>query len=225
MRWCNRRCWRLAPRPSSLPWASAAAAFRPTSASSIATSSRPPPSTRSWCGSRAAIRCCSAGRRKRSRRWQSAGVAFEVVPGVTSALAASAELGVSLTAARRQPQRCFRHAASRRGRGRQRLGARGGQGRYRRAVHGGRPGGGNCGDAGGARHVRRRRPSSWSRMLRCRIPADRLHVARSEERCRTDLTGPALLLFGDVFRKRAHALIGQALMADETPTARPSSPR
>jgi len=31
------------------------------------------------------------------------------------------------------------------------------------------------------------------------------------------MAGPALLLFGDVFRKRAHALIGQELMADTSP--------
>ena len=31
------------------------------------------------------------------------------------------------------------------------------------------------------------------------------------------LAGPALLLFGDVFRKRAHTLIGQELMAGDTP--------
>jgi hypothetical protein len=31
------------------------------------------------------------------------------------------------------------------------------------------------------------------------------------------LAGPALLLFGDVFRKRAHALIGQELMAGDAP--------
>jgi hypothetical protein len=29
------------------------------------------------------------------------------------------------------------------------------------------------------------------------------------------MAGPALLLFGDVFRKRAHALIARDLMADE----------
>ena len=31
------------------------------------------------------------------------------------------------------------------------------------------------------------------------------------------MAGPALLLFGDVFRKRAHALIARDLMADEAP--------
>jgi uroporphyrin-III C-methyltransferase len=31
------------------------------------------------------------------------------------------------------------------------------------------------------------------------------------------LTGPALLLFGDVFRRRAHSLIGAELMDGDTP--------
>jgi siroheme synthase len=31
------------------------------------------------------------------------------------------------------------------------------------------------------------------------------------------LAGPTLLLLGDVFRKRAHALIGQETMTDDTP--------
>ena len=57
----------------------------------------PRASTTSWCASKAATRCSSGGRTKRSGALRAAGIGFEVVPGVTAALAASAELGISLT--------------------------------------------------------------------------------------------------------------------------------
>ena len=50
-----------------------------------------------WCGSRAATRACSAGSRKSSRRWPTHGIACEVVPGVTAALAAAAAARRPLT--------------------------------------------------------------------------------------------------------------------------------
>ena len=52
---------------------------------------------RRWCGSRAAIRRSSGGSTRRSRRWRRRASPIGVVPGITSASAAAAAIGQSLT--------------------------------------------------------------------------------------------------------------------------------
>ena len=49
------------------------------------------------CASSAAIRSCSGAAAKRRSRWRAAGIAFEVVPGVSSAVAAPALAGIPVT--------------------------------------------------------------------------------------------------------------------------------
>ena len=55
---------------------------------------------------------------------EAAGVPYEIVPGVTAALAATADLGISLTQRGVVAQRRLRHAARRRRRARERVGAK-----------------------------------------------------------------------------------------------------
>ncbi len=146
-----------------------------------------------------------------------AGVDCEIVPGVTSALAASAELGVSLT--ERGVSRSVVFATPRIGEGEDAsdwapavvsadtavLYMAVGQAAAIAAVleaHG----------MSGATPVILVENAS--------LPAARhigstLRGLRSGAAC--ELTGPALLLFGAVFRKRAHALIGQALLSAVIP--------
>lgn len=148
---------------------------------------------------------------------ESAGVAYEIVPGVTSALAASAELGVSLT--ERGVSRSVVFATPRIGEGEDfndwaPAVARADTAVLYMAV-------GQAAEIAGILEAQGMSASTpvvlvenvslpASRHIGCTLRGLRNGAAR-------ELTGAALLLFGDVFRKRAHALIWQELMADATP--------
>jgi uroporphyrin-III C-methyltransferase len=147
---------------------------------------------------------------------ESAGVAYEIVPGVTSALAASAELGVSLT--ERGVSRSVVFATPRIGDGED--------------VSDWAPAVAHADTAvlymavaqavaiAGILEAQGMSPSTpvilvenaslpTSRHIGCTLRGLRNGAARQ-------LTGPALLLFGDVFRKRGLALDVSELMARDT---------
>jgi uroporphyrin-III C-methyltransferase len=148
---------------------------------------------------------------------ESAGVAYEIVPGVTSALAASAELGVSLTA--RGISRSVVFATPRIGDGEDVSDwaptvARADTAVLYMAV-------GQAAEIAAILEEQGMSASTpvvlvenaslpGSRHIGCTLRGLRNGAAR-------ELSGPALLLFGDVFRKRAHALIGHELMNDDAP--------
>jgi uroporphyrin-III C-methyltransferase len=148
---------------------------------------------------------------------ESAGVAYEIVPGVTSALAASAELGVSLT--ERGVSRSVVFATPRIGEGEDFSDwapavARADTAVLYMAV-------GQAAEIAGILEAQGMPASTpvvlvenaslpGSRHIGCTLRGLRNGAAR-------ELTGPALLLFGDVFRKRARALIGHELMTDDAP--------
>ena len=148
---------------------------------------------------------------------ESAGVAYEIVPGVTSALAAAAELGVSLTA--RGVSRSVVFVTPRIGEGED--------------VSDWAPAVASADTAvlymavGQAAEIAaileaQGMPISTPVVLieNASLPAAR-HIGSTlrglKNGAARGLAGPALLLFGDVFRKRAHALIGQELMAEDAP--------
>jgi uroporphyrin-III C-methyltransferase len=148
---------------------------------------------------------------------ESAGVAYEIVPGVTSALAASAELGVSLT--ERGVSRSVVFATPRIGEGEDFSDwapavARADTAVLYMAV----------GQAAEIARILEAQGMSVSTPVvlveNASLPASR-HIGCTLRGLRNGaaqgLTGPALLLFGDVFRKRAHALIAQERTADDTP--------
>lgn len=148
---------------------------------------------------------------------ESAGVAYEIVPGVTSALAASAELGVSLTG--RGVSRSVVFATPRIGDGEDFSDwapavARADTAVLYMAI----------GQAAEIARILEAQGMSASTPVvlveNASLPASR-HIGCTLRGLRNgaarELTGPALLLFGDVFRKRAHALIGQELMAGDAP--------
>ncbi len=148
---------------------------------------------------------------------ESAGVAYEVVPGVTAALAASAELGVSLT--ERGVSRSVVFATPRVGEGEDVSDwapavARADTAVLYMAV-------GQAAEIAAILELHGM-PLSTPVVLveNASLPGSR-HIGSTlrglKNGAARGLAGPALLLFGDVFRKRAHALIGQDLMADDTP--------
>jgi uroporphyrin-III C-methyltransferase len=148
---------------------------------------------------------------------ESAGVAYEIVPGVTSALAASAELGVSLT--ERGVSRSVVFATARIGEGEDFSDWAPAVARADTAVLYMTLG--QAAEIAGILEAQGMSASTPVVLVEnASLPASR-HIGCTLRGLRNgaarELTGPALLLFGDVFRKRAHALIGQELMADDTP--------
>jgi uroporphyrin-III C-methyltransferase len=151
------------------------------------------------------------------RALEAAGVAYEIVPGVTSALAASAELRVSLT--ERGVSRSVVFATPRIGEGED--------------VSDWAPAVAQADTAvlymavGQAAEIAvileaQGMPMSTPVVLveNASLPGSR-HIGSTlrglKNGAARGLAGPALLLFGDVFRKRAHALIGQELMTEDRP--------
>ncbi len=148
---------------------------------------------------------------------EAAGVAYEIVPGVTAALAASAEVGVSLT--QRGSSRSVVFATPRVGEGEDvsdwapavaeadtavlYMGA--GRAAEIAAILEG------YGMAATTPVVIVENASlPESRHLGCTLRGLKNGATNG-------LTGPALMLIGDVFRERAHALIGEELMAADSP--------
>ena len=148
---------------------------------------------------------------------ESAGVAYEIVPGVTSALAASAELGVSLTA--RGVSRSVVFATPRIGEGEDVSDwapavARADTAVLYMAV-------GQAAEIAVILEAQGMSASTPVILVENASLPDSRHIGCTLRGLRNgaarELTGPVLLLFGNVFRKRAHALIGQEPMADDTP--------
>ncbi len=148
---------------------------------------------------------------------ESAGVAYEIVPGVTSALAASAELGVSLT--QRGVSRSVVFATPRVGEGEDVSDwapavARADTAVLYMAI-------GQAAEIAAILEAQGMPMSTPVLLVENASLPGAWHIGTTLRGLRNgaaqDLAGPALLLFGDVFRKRAHALIGQELMADTPP--------
>jgi uroporphyrin-III C-methyltransferase len=148
---------------------------------------------------------------------ESAGVAYEIVPGVTSALAASAELGVSLT--ERGVSRSVVFATPRIGEGEDVSDWAPAVARADTAVL--YMAAAQAVDIAGILEAQGMSPSTpvvlvenaslpTSRHIGCTLRGLRNGAARQ-------MTGPALLLFGDVFRKRALALSVSEFMARDAP--------
>ncbi len=148
---------------------------------------------------------------------ESAGVAYEIVPGVTSALAAAAELGVSLTG--RGVSRSVVFATPRIGEGEDvsdwaPVVASADTAVLYMAV-------GQAAEIAAILEAQGM-PISTPVVLieNASLPAAR-HIGSTlrglKNGAARDIAGPALLLFGDVFRKRAHTLIGKELMAEDAP--------
>ncbi len=148
---------------------------------------------------------------------QSAGVAVEIVPGVTAALAASAELGVSLT--QRGVSRSVVFATPRIGDGEDVSDWAPAVTQADTAVL--YMAAGQAAAVAGILEAQGMPISTpvvlvenaslpGSRQIGCTLRGLRNGAAQ-------ELAGPALLLLGEVFRKRAHALIAQELMAGDTP--------
>ena len=148
---------------------------------------------------------------------EAAGVACEVVPGVTSALAASAELGVSLTG--RGVSRSVVFATPRVGEGEDVSDwapavARADTAVLYMAV-------GQAAEIAGVLQAQGM-PISTPVVLveNASLPNSR-HVGTTLQGLKNGaaqgMAGPALLLFGEVLRKRAHTLIGDDILTDAKP--------
>ena len=148
---------------------------------------------------------------------ESAGVAYEVVPGVTSALAASAELGVSLT--ERGVSRSVVFATPRIGEGEDVSDWAPAVVRAETAVL--YMAVSQAGEIAAILEAQGMPMSTPVVLVENASLPDSRHVGTTLRGLRNGaargMTGPALLLFGHVFRKRAHALIARDLMADEAP--------
>jgi len=147
---------------------------------------------------------------------ESAGVAYEIVPGVTSALAASAEVGVSLT--ERGVSRSVVFATPRIGEGEDFSDWAPAVARADTAVLYMA-----CAQATEIAGILEAQGMSASTPVvvveNASLPTSR-HIDCTLRGLRNgaagELTGPGLLLFGDVFKKRAHALITQEMMVRDT---------
>jgi uroporphyrin-III C-methyltransferase len=148
---------------------------------------------------------------------ESAGIAYEVVPGVTAALAASAELGVSLTG--RGVSRSVVFATPRVGEGEDASDwapavARADSAVLYMAI-------GRAAEIAEILEAQGMSPSTPVVLVENASLPDSRQIGSTLRGLRNGaaqgLDGPAVLLFGDVFTKRAHALIGQELMAAITP--------
>ena len=148
---------------------------------------------------------------------KAAGVAFEVVPGVTSALAASAELEVSLTG--RGVSRSVVFATPRIGEGEDVSDwapavARADTAVLYMAV-------GQAAEIAAVLQAHGMPISTPVVLVENASLPHSQHVGTTLQGLKNGaaqvLAGPALLLFGEVFRKRAHALIGQDLLTDTEP--------
>ena len=146
-----------------------------------------------------------------------AGVACEVVPGVTSALAASAEIGVSLT--RRGVSRSVTFATPRVGEGEDTSDWAPSVASADTAVL--------YMAAGKAAEIARvlegqgMSPATPVMIVENASLADARQIGTTlrglSESAELQIHGPALLFFGEVYRERAHALIAAALLEDEAP--------
>lgn len=144
-----------------------------------------------------------------------AGVAYEVVPGVTSALAAAAEIGVSLSA--RGISRSVVFATPRVGEGEDVSDwapavAKGDTAVLYMAI-------GQAAEVAAILEAHGM-PASTPVVVveNASLPGSR-HIGSTLRGLRNGaahgLNGPALMLFGEIFRKQAHVLIGRELMADD----------
>ena len=139
---------------------------------------------------------------------EAAGIAYEIVPGVTAALAASAELGISLT--QRGVARTVTFVTPRVGAGEDAnnwVASVLGRGR-RGDLHGRRPGAGDHRRAACCRECRRDCRSRSSKMLRWRdARAQFTTLARLPEIEAQSFTGPTLILLGPQYRPTGVAAI------------------
>jgi len=147
---------------------------------------------------------------------EAAGVAYEIVPGVTSALAASAEVGVSLT--QRGLSRSVVFATPRVGEGEDVSDwapavAKADTALLYMAV-------GRAAEIAGILEAQGMAPDTPVVIVENASLRDSRHLGCTLRTLKNGaaqgLTGPALLLLGDVFRKRAHALIGEDLMMGDS---------
>jgi uroporphyrin-III C-methyltransferase len=148
---------------------------------------------------------------------EGAGVAYEIVPGVTAALAASAEVGVSLT--QRGSSRSVVFATPRVGEGED-------ISDWAPAVAGADTAvlymaAGRAAEIAAILEVHGMAATTPVVIVEnASLPASR-HLGCTLRGLKNGsaqgLTGPALMLIGDVFRKRAHALIGEELMTADSP--------
>ncbi|MEO8166254.1 MAG: uroporphyrinogen-III C-methyltransferase [Betaproteobacteria bacterium] len=145
----------------------------------------------------------------------SAGVDYEIVPGVTSALAASAELGVSLT--ERGVSRSVVFATPRVGEGEDVSNwapavVRADTSVLYMAI-------GQAAEIAAILEAHGMPASTPVVLVENASLASARHIGCTLRGLRSgaarDLAGPALLLFGAVFRKRAYSLIGNELVAGE----------
>ena len=148
---------------------------------------------------------------------EAAGVAYEVVPGVTAALAASAELGVSLT--QRGVSRSVVFATPRIGAGEDVSDWAPALTQADTAVL--YMAAGQAAQIAGILEAQGMLLSTPVVLVEnASLPGSR-HIGCTlrglQNGAAQGLSGPALLLFGSVFRKRAHALIGQDLVVEDRP--------